>query len=50
MQYSIYKKNGVLFACFEYTGNDFEADLLKMCIDVRTQEWCLNMEEIFHLD
>lgn len=37
--YSIYHKDGLLFACFEYTGEDFEADMAKMAGDPRTQEW-----------
>lgn len=28
--YSIFQKNGFLFAYFEYTGDDFKADMLKM--------------------
>lgn len=28
-----------LFSYFEYTGRDFEADMLKMAADATTQEW-----------
>ena len=35
--YSIFQKNGLLFACFEYTGNDFNADMLKMQRNLVTQ-------------
>jgi L-rhamnose mutarotase len=38
-RYSIYHKDGMLFACFEYTGTDFEADMAIMAADPTTQEW-----------
>lgn len=28
-----------LFSCFEYVGEDFEADMAKMAADPKTQEW-----------
>ena len=37
--YSIYLKDGLLFAYFEYVGSDFDADMAKMAADPRTQEW-----------
>lgn len=37
--YSIYYKDGLLFSYFEYTGEDFAADMAKMAADPRTQEW-----------
>lgn len=37
--YSIYHRNGLLFAYFEYTGKDFEADMAKMAADPATQKW-----------
>ena len=37
--YSIFYKDGMLFAYFEYTGSDFEADMAKMAADPKTQEW-----------
>ncbi len=41
--YSIYLKeiNGqlLLFSYFEYTGNDFDADMKKMAADSSTQRW-----------
>ena len=37
--YSIYHKDGHLFAYFEYTGNDFDADMAKMAADPKTLEW-----------
>ena len=38
-RYSIFHKNGYLFAYFEYVGDDFEADMAKMAADPRTQAW-----------
>jgi L-rhamnose mutarotase len=37
--YSIYHKDGMLFAYMEYVGTDFEADMAKMAADPKTQEW-----------
>ncbi len=37
--YSIYYKNGLLFSYFEYTGDNFEADMAKMAADPETQRW-----------
>ncbi len=37
--YSIFLKDDLLFAYFEYVGEDFEADMAKMAADPRTQEW-----------
>ncbi|MEA3335209.1 MAG: L-rhamnose mutarotase [Chloroflexota bacterium] len=37
--YSIYYKDGMLFAYFEYVGEDFDGDMAKMAADPRTQEW-----------
>lgn len=37
--YSIYHKDGYLFATFEYHGSDFEADMAKMAADPTTQRW-----------
>lgn len=37
--YSIFHKDGQLFAYMEYTGDDFEADMAKMAADPKTQEW-----------
>ena len=37
--YSIFHKDGQLFAYMEYTGDDFEADMKKMAADPKTQEW-----------
>ena len=38
--YSIYLKDGYLFSYFEYHGDDFDADMVKMAADPTTQEWC----------
>ena len=37
--YSIFHKDNLLFAYFEYIGNDFAADMTKMAADPKTQEW-----------
>ncbi len=37
--YSIYHKDGFLFAYFEYRGVDFAADMEKMAADPMTQKW-----------
>lgn len=42
--YSIYHKDGFLFAYLEYTGDDFEADMKKMADHKKTQEWWEVME------
>lgn len=39
INYSIYHKDGFLFSYFEYTGDDFEADMEKMAADPLTQRW-----------
>jgi L-rhamnose mutarotase len=42
--YSIFHKDGMLYAYFEYTGKDFNADMAKMAADPKTQEWWAIME------
>ncbi len=37
--YSIYHKDGWLYAYFEYTGSDYAADMAKMAADPTTQKW-----------
>lgn len=37
--YSIYYKDGYLFSYYEYTGNDYAADMAKMADDPETQRW-----------
>lgn len=37
--YSIFKKDLILFAYFEYIGDDFEGDMDKMAADPETQRW-----------
>jgi L-rhamnose mutarotase len=37
--YSIFHKDGFLFAFFEYVGDDFDADMAKMAVDPKKQEW-----------
>jgi L-rhamnose mutarotase len=46
--YSIYYRDGLLFAYFEYTGDNFEADMAKMAADPTTQKWwdvCMPCQE-----
>ena len=42
--YSIFHKDNMLYAYFEYTGTDFAADMAKMAADPKTQEWWSVME------
>lgn len=42
--YSIYLRDGMLFAYFEYVGSDFEADMRAMAADPETQRWWAFME------
>jgi L-rhamnose mutarotase len=37
--YSIFLKDDLLFAYFEYTGYDFAGDMKKMAADEMTQKW-----------
>lgn len=37
--YSIFVKDNLVFAYFEYHGADFEGDMAKMAADPKTQEW-----------
>ena len=42
--YSIFHKDGLLFAYMEYIGDDFDADMKKMAADPTMQEWWAIME------
>ena len=45
--YSIYLHDDMLFAYFEYHGDDFDADMAKMAADPTTQKWwdvCMPMQ------
>lgn len=42
--YSIFHKDYMLYAYFEYIGADFAADMAKMAADPKTQEWWSVME------
>ena len=44
--YSIYHKDGLLFAYFEYVGTDFDADMAKMAAHPRTQDWWAIMKPL----
>ncbi|WP_346857760.1 L-rhamnose mutarotase [uncultured Draconibacterium sp.] len=37
--YSIFTRDNILFAYFEYTGSDFDADMAKMAAHEETQRW-----------
>ncbi len=37
--YSIFRHEGLLFAYFEYVGDDFNADMARMAADPETQAW-----------
>lgn len=42
--YTIFFKDNMLFAYFEYIGDDFGADMKKMAADPVTQDWWAIME------
>ena len=42
--YSIYHRGGVLYAYFEYWGDDFAADSARMAADPTTRRWWALME------
>ncbi len=42
--YSIYFKDGYLFAYFEYHGSNIKVDRAKMAADPKTQEWWAIMD------
>jgi len=44
--YSIFYKDNLLFAYFEYIGDNFDADMAKMAADPKTQEWWTIMNPI----
>ncbi len=37
--YTIFHRDGVLFACFEYHGDDYASDMARMAADPKTREW-----------
>jgi L-rhamnose mutarotase len=37
--YTIFHKDGMLFAFYEYVGTDYDADMQKMADDPLTQKW-----------
>jgi L-rhamnose mutarotase len=42
--YSIYVYGDLLFAYFEYTGDDFESDMAAMAADPETRRWWASTE------
>lgn len=45
--YSIFLHGDLVFAYFEYTGEDFNADMEKMAQDPVTQEWWTHTKPCF---
>jgi L-rhamnose mutarotase len=39
INYSIFRKDHVLFSYFEYIGDDFDGDMSAMAADSETQHW-----------
>lgn len=37
--YTIFLRDGYLFSYYEYTGDDYQADMDKMAADPTTQKW-----------
>lgn len=37
--YTIYQRGEFMFASYEYTGEDFEADMARLSADPATREW-----------
>ena len=37
--YSIFRYGDLLFSCFEYVGEDYDADMARMAQDPTTQDW-----------
>ena len=37
--YTIFRHGELLYAYFEYVGDDYEADMAKMAADPKTREW-----------
>ena len=44
--YSIFRHETLLFAYFEYIGEDFAADMAKMAEDPKTQEWWMHTDPL----
>jgi L-rhamnose mutarotase len=42
--YSIFHRDGWLFSYFEYSGDDFEADMRLVAADLETRRWWAIME------
>ncbi len=47
--YSIFLHDDMVFAYFEYTGEDFDADMEKMAQDPVTQEWWTHTKPCFEI-
>lgn len=42
--YTIFRHDMLLFAYFEYTGEDYNADMARIAADPKTQEWWTHTE------
>ena len=42
--YNIFRHQSLLFAYFEYVGNDFAADMALMAADSKTREWRMHTD------
>lgn len=45
--YSIYRHGDLVFAYFEYVGDNYEADMSKMAQDAETQRWWTHTKPCF---
>ena len=45
--YSIFLQGDLVFAYFEYIGEDYDADMAKMALDPVTQEWWKHTKPCF---
>jgi L-rhamnose mutarotase len=44
--YTIFRYERMLFAYFEYIGEDFAADMAKMAADPKTREWWMHTDPL----
>lgn len=45
--YSIFRQDDLVFAYFEYVGDDYDADMEKMAQDAETQRWWTHTHPCF---
>ncbi len=46
--YSIFQRGDIMFAYFEYVGDDFDADMAKMAADPTTQKWWATVKPLMN--